>query len=115
MKLPEKLIDMIEDADFSVHEVDGNIIEFGKYSSMGQDFNFCVDTEESLEYFLNNVLACYQDFDVSYEAYLWLDNTGHGKNGAPYKMIDVYRDMEECQEYIMELYHIVDTYCEEEE
>lgn len=33
-------------------------------------------------------------YDVSHEAYLWLDSDGHGKNGAPYEMIDVYRDFE---------------------
>ena len=43
------------------------------------------------------------DFDVSYEAYLWLDDTGHGRNGAPYEMIDVYEDMEECLHNMEEL------------
>lgn len=26
--------------------------------------------------------------------YLWLDDEGHGSNGAPYDMKDVYEDME---------------------
>lgn len=30
---------------------------------------------------------------MSYETYIWLDDTGHGRNGAPYDMIDVYNDM----------------------
>lgn len=33
-------------------------------------------------------------FDISEEAYLWLDSSGHGTNGAPYDMRDVYEDFE---------------------
>ena len=29
---------------------------------------------------------------------------GHGKNGAPYDMKDLYGDMEACQDMIYELY-----------
>ena len=73
-----------------------------QYSSRGQDFNVSVnghrvsDIIESLDSYLDS-------FDISYEAYLWLDDTGHGKNGAPYEMIDVYKDMEECKEMMEEL------------
>ena len=34
------------------------------------------------------------------EAYLWLDDNGHGKNGAPYRMKDVLADMEEAEKNI---------------
>lgn len=110
MMLSKKLTGMIEKADYSIDYEDGNIIDFGKYSSAGQDFHFSVDTENNLDYFLHNILERYMDFDVSYEASLWLDETGHGKNGAPYEMNDVYADMEECQQFIMDLYNIVDKY-----
>ena len=39
----------------------------------------------------------------SYIIYLWLDETGHGRNGAPYDMIDIYNDMLECESIIEEL------------
>lgn len=35
---------------------------------------------------------------------MWLDSDGHGINGAPYDMKDVYEDMEACQNMILELY-----------
>ena len=54
----------------------------------------------------NNLYERYSDFDVSSETYLWLDNTGHGTNGAPYDMKDLYEDMDACQEMIMELYNV---------
>lgn len=53
---------------------------------------------------LNNIKDYYDNYDCSYEAYLWLDNTGHGTNGAPYDMKDVYEDMEACEEMTFELW-----------
>ncbi len=44
------------------------------------------------------------NFDCSEEAYIWLDNTGHGVNGAPYDMKEVYNDMEACLEMMKELH-----------
>ena len=46
---------------------------------------------------------------MCYETYLWLDSDGHGKNGAPYDMKDLYEDMEACREIIYELYEIVEA------
>lgn len=36
----------------------------------------------------------YNDYDVSQEAYYWLGEDGHGKNGAPDDMRDVYDDFQ---------------------
>lgn len=107
MILTDTLIDKIEEAGFSVDHEDGNIYYFGKFSSAGQDFGFSIDTEDSIETFANNVLEYYNNFDVSTEAYMWLDEFGHGKNGAPYDMKDVYTDMEECEDFIKELYDLL--------
>lgn len=112
-ELPQKLVDMIEDNEFHISYGDERIIEFEKFSSMGHDFIFCIDTKGDLELFRDNILAYYNDFDVSEETYYWLDNCGHGKNGAPYDMLDVYKDIEECEKFIYELYCIVDKYIEE--
>lgn len=107
MKLPEKLIDLLESYGYSVQYANADCVEIGRYSPAGQDFWFCADLGNDLEAFAENILSEYLNFDVSYETYLWLDNTGHGKNGAPYDMKEVYEDMEECQEYIREVYGIV--------
>ena len=37
------------------------------------------------------------------ETYLWLDNRGHGKNGAPYRMRDVLEDMEAAEKMVEDL------------
>lgn len=45
----------------------------------------------------------YEDFDPDYEAYLWIGDDGHGRNGAPYHIKDIVSDMEEAEEQIYEL------------
>lgn len=110
MKLSKKLTKMINKVEFKITYEDDNRINFERWSKAGQDFNFSIDTENNLDSFRDNILSYYNDFDVSYEAYLWLDNTGHGKNGAPHDMKAVYEDMEECEGFIYELYQIVDKY-----
>lgn len=106
MKLKKKIIEKIQEHNFSVYE-DEQGYDFRKYSSAGQDFGFYIDKQDSLEEFGNAILNYYHGYDPSEEAYLWLDDSGHGKNGAPYEMIDVYNDMVECEGFIYELYEII--------
>ena len=86
------------------------ILSFYKDSPAGQDFYFevSVPNEEDEDNFYENVAdAIYQywdDFDVCYETYLWLDGTGHGKNGASHDMKDVYEDTQACEDMIHDLW-----------
>ena len=83
---------------------------FEKYSPAGQDFYFevSVPNEEDEDIFYDNVAdAIYEyleGFDVSYETYIWLDETGHGRNGAPYDMKELYEDMEACEDMTHDLW-----------
>ena len=78
------------------------LVMFSQYSPAGQDFY--VELEyENLGEIEDNLREYYNSFDPSYEASLWLDDDGHGKNGAPYEMIDVYNDMKACEEMIDKL------------
>ena len=80
--------------DVESNDGDNFSYEFSKYSPEGQDFSFEAEMEDNNVYaLLNNIKDYYDNYDCSYEAYLWLDNTGHGTNGAPYDMKDVYEDM----------------------
>lgn len=99
--LPKTILDKLEELDFKV-EIDEQFATFYKASSAGQDFSFIVDHENDIDKLIYNIHEYYANFDVSSEAYLWLDEDGHGKNGAPHDMIDVYKDMEECEEFINE-------------
>ena len=83
---------------------------FEKYSPAGQDFYFEVsvpnDDEEDIFYdnVADAIFTYWEDFDVCQETYIWLDENGHGKNGAPYDMSDVYKDTESCEKMIDDLW-----------
>lgn len=100
--------EVAEDLDWYV-TINDDWFTFQKYSSAGQ--NFYIEVEANNFKSLYNELDNYcNNFDISYETYLWLDNSGHGKDGAPYEMIDVYRDMEECKEMACELRYRLSLY-----
>lgn len=100
----KKMLKKAGELDWNVQNENDNEYLFSKFSPAGQDFNIVVDTENDPEMFLHNLYESYSNFDVSYETSLWLDDCGHGKNGAPYDMKDLYEDMEACQEMINSLY-----------
>lgn len=106
----DKVTEIAEELGFSVdiYNNDDNEeynIRFGKYTDCGQDFSFEIDvtSEDNLTSIWRKIDEYYESYDVSYEAYLWLDSSGHGTNGAPYEMIDVYNDMKQCEGFIEEL------------
>lgn len=108
MKIKKEIrrtIEQIRELGWSVSmEENSTYVELSKYSPAGQDFFFTIDTENDRDRFIDNIYNYYENFDVSYETYLWLDESGHGKNGAPYDMKDLYEDMEACEKMIKELY-----------
>lgn len=100
----KKVLKAIEKLGWNVTIEDDSNVVLSQFSPAGQDFNISVNTENDVLLFIENIFEYYSSFDVSYETYLWLDNEGHGKNGAPYDMKDLYEDMETCKENIYKLY-----------
>lgn len=99
------MIAIADKLDWNVDiDEEDNIVEFQKYSTYGQDFSFRVELCEDFEDFCKEIYNYYDEFDVSYETYQWLDSSGHGTNGAPYDMMDVYNDMQECENNVLELW-----------
>lgn len=71
--------------------------DLNMYSNAGQDFHVAINIKEpTVKCFCSSLRDAFNNFDSSEEASLWLDNTGHGKNGAPYSMKDIFLDMEQC-------------------
>ena len=106
-RIKKEITEIAESLNFNItisEDEDVNI-SFAKTSSYGQDFNFeiSVDKDASMIEIWKGLQSYQNNFDVSEEAYLWLDESGHGKNGAPFEMIDVYKDMEECKGFVTEL------------
>ena len=79
--------------------------------SYGQDFNFSVELEDDdMEAFIDNIHEYYENFDVDEEAYIWIGSDGHGKNGAPYHIADIVKDMEEAEVMMADLYEAFRQY-----
>lgn len=80
-------------------------VEFSLLSPAGHDFNMDISmVDGNIRGFVENV-KCYWDYyDPDEEAYLWLDNSGHGKCGAPHRMKDVAEDFEWIDNEIGKLY-----------
>lgn len=101
MKEFDKIIKAIKNLGWSV-TVEENDFNLQKFSPAGQDFNIEIIADNVTD-FINAIRERRESFDISYETYIWLDNTGHGVNGAPYDMRDLYNDMEACLEMMKEL------------
>lgn len=76
-------------------------IELQFYTDYGQDFSFSVNRNED---YVKQVYDYYNSFDPDEEALLWVDDSGHGKNGAPYRLKDIITDMEEVENELEKLY-----------
>lgn len=85
-KLSKEILEKLESLDFKI-EIDEQCVTFYRASSAGQDFSFMVEHENDIDKLVKNIENYYENFDVSSETYLWLDEDGHGKNGAPHDMI----------------------------
>lgn len=106
----EKIIEIAESDSWSVSEetyANGKGLLFSKYSPAGQDFNFTIEPSDTFEELLERIKSYHDDFDIDYETYIWLDNDGHGKNGAPYHIKDLLEDMEACKKMVLSLYNIL--------
>lgn len=105
-----KVTDIAQEKGWSISVEDENKtsiqFEFQRYTKYGQDFNFNADMQnEDIDTLIAGMKRYYEDFDPDYEAYLWIGDDGHGRNGAPYHIKDIVSDMEEAEE------QIYDTIC----
>lgn len=98
-----KLTNVFEQKGFTCFKESDTYYRISRYTPANQDWGIELAIDNNIEKVYENLRSIYNSFDPSEEAYCWLDNTGHGKNGAPYEMIDVYNDMLECKKYINEL------------
>ena len=96
----KKFIQIAERLGWSVTK-DSYDIELQFYTDYGQDFSFSVNRNED---YVKQVYDYYNSFDPDEEALLWVDDSGHGKNGAPYRLKDIITDMEEVEKELEKLY-----------
>lgn len=53
--------------------------------------------------FIESINEFYEEFDVSLNAYCFMDENGHGVEGVPYDMKELYESMEKFRDMIKQL------------
>ena len=113
-ELINRIIEIAEDQGFSVRtdeKVDEVEFTFSQYTDFGQDFSFWATMKDDDIYTLiEEVNNYYEGYDPDEEAILWVGPDGHGKNGAPYRLSDIIKDMEQCEQMVKDLLEaLIDT------
>lgn len=114
----KRYIEKMQELGWWANTSEKNYYEIGKESPAGHDFFVGVHFDGTPNDFLNQLDKVCDDFDVSYETYLWLDEEGHGRRDAPWDMRDLYNDIEFSLNELIALYdQLCDFYdkCEEED
>lgn len=99
----DKITECAEANGWHVHtekyrDTDLWLFEFSQYTKAGQDFNFSVEMRYAdPDTLIKSVREYYENYDPDEEAYLWIGDDGHGKNGAPYRISDIVADMEDAE------------------
>lgn len=90
------------------HDYEGDkVVEFSNYTPFGQDITFELNYN-LLKDIPRLVKVHYENFDPSQETYYWIGEDGHGKNGAPDTMGEVYDDMVKAEDMIGDLSNALD-------
>lgn len=78
------------------------------YSPAGRDVcvEFTFEEGTTKKQIHSEFESYYESYDVSFETYIWLDDEGHGKNGAPYEMESVLIDTQWVENELAELAYI---------
>lgn len=104
--LKEDVKAKLEEICWSTQE-DEKYIDFSTCSDFGGDIDIVIDKGKNLIELAHNIYEYWDNYDVSYEASLWIGEDGHGKNGAPYDLKDIYEDMEGVKNMINDLYNVI--------
>lgn len=99
----EKVTEIAEALGWSL-SIDDDSADFQYYTNYGQDCHMNITLTEDYDLFLRRIYEQYDTYDVSEEASLWIDSTGHGKNGAPNDLEDILNDMKEFKAAMLELW-----------
>lgn len=104
-----RITECAEAKGWSVHasknrKADIWLFEFSQYTNAGQDFNFSAEMKDGdPDNLIKSVREYYEGFDPDEEAYLWIGDDGHGRNGAPYHIRDIVADMEDAEGMVLDL------------
>lgn len=92
-------------------ESKGDVLEFtfAQYSDAGQDFSFVAEMKDGdVDTLIQSIFDYYEGYDPDEEAILWIGHDGHGRNCAPYRLSDIIKDMEQCEEMMKDLLYAIE-------
>lgn len=112
--LKEDLKAKLDEISWSVYENEKDI-DFSTHSAFGGKVDITIDKGNNLTDLAHNLYEYWDNYDVSYETSLWIGEDGHGKNGAPYDIKELYENMEGVKNLIEKLYFVINDKAEEEE
>ena len=96
MKLNKKIIEVLENNEFWVHEVEkqdnGYYVEISQYTPLGEDWWVTIWFDGTDEDFITQVEQRFLGFDVDEEVEIWVEN--RGKNGVPSSIRALVEDAE---------------------
>lgn len=96
MKLNDKIIEVLENNEFWVHEVEkqdnGYYVEISQYTPLGEDWWVTIWFDGTNEGFVESVREIYENFDVDEEAEIWVEM--RGKHGVPTSIKALVEDAE---------------------
>lgn len=105
MELNKKIIDILENNDFTVGEItkqgDDYYIEINQYTPLGEDWWETIWFDGTDDGFIEAVEERYEYFDVDEEAEIWVDS--RGKNGVPSSIKALVEDAEWKEKMLREL------------
>lgn len=99
----EKVQEIAENLGWNITDC-GSYIDFQYYTVYGQDCHMTITAIDDFDTLVQEIYDNYESYDPSEEAVLWIDESGHGKNGAPYEIEDIINDMKEFKNAIYELW-----------
>lgn len=112
-ELIDKITAIAESKGWNVTaEENGDVVEFtfSQYTDFGQDFSFSAElTDGDIDTLIEEIDNYYESYDPDEEASLWIGPDGHGANGAPYRITDIVKDMEEVDSMVKDLLDTLET------
>ena len=102
MKLLNKLEQLCEGTNWEPRHEDGN--SYGFCWTGGDYDGYITLTGNTLEELAEDAYKAYDNFDVDRETALWIDDEGHGRNGAPYHIKDILEEFESYEKDLEDLW-----------
>ena len=110
--LESKLNDTEWKVDTTINEKNNQVeLSLETWTPAGRDvvFEFEFKDKTTKEQISKSFQEYYDNYDVSFETYIWLDDEGHGKNGAPYEMESVLIDTQWVENELSELAYLFEN------